>query len=83
MQNLFTPSERPGSGSVEKNSAKIFTAVFSQCLLSRMGMKKITIFDQYLALSRKRYKIGSYFQRKTEDSMRSIKQCHDFKVNSK
>jgi len=40
MQNLFTPSERPGSGSVEKNSAKIFTAVFSQCLLSRMGIKK-------------------------------------------
>ena len=45
-------------GSVVKNDEKIFVTVFPIGLLCRSGLKKIAIFDQYIALSQKQYKIG-------------------------
>ena len=41
----------------EANSAKIFATVFSLKCCVEGSMKKIAIFNQYRALSRKRYKM--------------------------
>jgi len=59
----------------EENSAKIFATVFPKVgLLCRSGVKKITIFDHHLALSRKRHKIWPYLQCKTNRNFYAIYQ---------
>jgi len=74
--NIFSPSS---SHTILVFDAKPYGSIPTETRRGRrmQGMKKIAIFDQYFALSLKRYKIGhSYYKTPIGTCQRSIEWCH-------